>query len=44
MGTSAIIMMLIGCIGLWGGFALSVGIAIRHSMKEKQGTSETSGE
>lgn len=44
MSTSAIIMMLIGCIGLWGGFALSVGIAIRHGKKAKQDTSETVGE
>ena len=40
MSTGAIVMMLIGCIGLWGGFALSVGIAIRHGKKEKQETTD----
>lgn len=30
MSTSAIIMMVIGCVGLWGGFAVSVGIALKH--------------
>ena len=44
MSTGAIVMMLIGCIGLWGGFALSVGIAIRHGMKEKQNASESISE
>lgn len=34
MSTSAIIMMLVGCIGLWGGCALSIAIAIKHSKKD----------
>lgn len=35
MSTSAIILMIIGCVGLWGGFALSCAIALKHSKKEK---------
>ena len=35
MSTSAIILMIIGCVGLWGGFALSCAIAFKHSKKEK---------
>ena len=35
MSTSAIILMVIGCVGLWGGFAVSCAIAFRHSKKEK---------
>lgn len=31
MSTGAIIMMLIGCIGLWGGCALAISIAVKHS-------------
>lgn len=34
MSTSAIIMMLIGCIGLWGGCAFSIVLAMRHSKKQ----------
>ena len=34
MSTAAIVMMAIACVGLWGGFALAVGIAIK-SNKEK---------
>lgn len=34
MSTSAIVMMLVGCIGLWGGCALSIAIAIKHSKKD----------
>ena len=30
MSTSAIVMMAIACVGLWGGFAVAVGIAIKH--------------
>ena len=33
MNTSAIIMMLIGCGGLWGGCAVAVSIAMKHSKK-----------
>ncbi len=35
MATSAIVMMCIGCIGLWGGCAFSISIAMRHSKKGK---------
>lgn len=35
MATSAIVMMCIGCIGLWGGCAFSISIAMRHSKKKK---------
>lgn len=35
MSTSAIVMMIIGCVGLWGGFAVSVGIAIKSNKKDK---------
>ncbi|MBQ5589372.1 MAG: methionine/alanine import family NSS transporter small subunit [Anaerotignum sp.] len=34
MSTAAIVMMAIACVGLWGGFAVAVGIAIK-SNKEK---------
>ena len=34
MSTAAIVMMAIACVGLWGGFAVAVGIAIKSS-KEK---------
>lgn len=30
MSTSAIIMMIIGCGGLWGGFIVSCLIALKH--------------
>lgn len=30
MPTSAIIMMIIGCGGLWGGCAISLLIALKH--------------
>ena len=35
MSTGAIIMMIIGCVGLWGGFGLSCAIAFKHNRKEK---------
>lgn len=35
MSVGAIVMMVIGCGGLWGGFAVSCGIAFRHSRKEQ---------
>ena len=35
MSADAIIMMVIGCTCLWGGFILSCAIAIRHSSKNK---------
>ncbi len=31
MSTGAIIMMLIGCVGLWGGCAVAIAIAIKHA-------------
>ena len=34
MSTAAIVMMAIACVGLWGGFGVAVGIAIK-SNKEK---------
>ena len=34
MSTAAIVMMAIACVGLWGRFAVAVGIAIK-SNKEK---------
>jgi hypothetical protein len=35
MSTAAIVMMAIACVGLWGGFAVAVGIAIKSSKSEK---------
>ena len=35
MSTGAIIMMIIGCGGLWGGCVASCLIAFKHSKKEK---------
>lgn len=40
MSTAAIIMMVIGCVGLWGGFAVSVGIAIKSNKNEENTTDE----
>ena len=40
MSTGAIIMMLIGCIGLWGGCALAITIAFKHS-KKRQNENDT---
>ncbi len=34
MSTAAIVMMAIACVGLWGGFAVAVGIAIKANKKE----------
>lgn len=34
MSTSAIVMMLIGCIGLWGGCITAITIAMKHSKKK----------
>lgn len=36
MSTSAIIMMIIGCVGLWGGFAVACTIAFKSSKKENE--------
>jgi len=33
MSAGAIVMMVIGCVGLWGGFAVSCTIALRHGKK-----------
>lgn len=35
MSTGAIIMMVIGCVGLWGGFAASCGIYFNHERKNR---------
>lgn len=35
MSTSAIIMMVIGCVGLWGGFATACGIYFNHERKNR---------
>lgn len=35
MSTSAIVMMIIGCVGLWGGFAAAVTYAIKSNNKKK---------
>lgn len=33
MSADAIIMMLIGCVGLWGGCAVAIAIAMKHKGK-----------
>ncbi len=33
MTTGAIVMMIIGCVGLWGGCAVSISIAIKNNKK-----------
>lgn len=33
MSTSAIVLMIIGCGGLWGGFAVSVTLSFLHDKK-----------
>ncbi|MGL4485282.1 MAG: MetS family NSS transporter small subunit [Anaerovoracaceae bacterium] len=35
MSVGAIIMMIIGCVGLWGGCGLAIAINIKHNKKEK---------
>ncbi len=35
MSTGAIVMMLIGCVGLWGGCAVAIAIAIKHAKNEE---------
>lgn len=44
MSTSAIIMMLIGCIGLWGGCGLSIAIAMKHSKRKSAEAAKTRDE
>lgn len=36
MSTSAIVLMVIGCVGLWGGFGVSCAINFRAGKKKKQ--------
>lgn len=31
MSTSATVTMLIGMVAIWGGLAISIGVAVRHS-------------
>lgn len=33
MSTGAIIMMIIGCVGLWGGCAVAIAIAVKNKNK-----------
>lgn len=40
MSTSAIVMMLIGCIGLWGGCGVAIAIAMKHSKRKSLEASE----
>lgn len=35
MGFGAVIMLLIGAVGLWGGFALAVAHFLRSSKRER---------
>lgn len=44
MSTGAIIMMLIGCIGLWGGCALAITVAFRHSKKRQNESQDNTKE
>lgn len=44
MSTSAIIMMLIGCIGLWGGCGVSIAIAMKHSKRNAETAGKTKEE
>ena len=36
MSTSAIIMMAIACIGLWGGIVVSLSIMMKHNKKNEE--------
>ena len=38
MSTGAIAMMIIGCVGLWGGYTLTISIAVKNSVKNKRRT------
>ena len=40
MSTSAVILMIIGCVGLWGGFGVASGIAIHCAKKDKTPTNQ----
>ncbi len=44
MSTGAIVMMLIGCIGLWGGCGVAIAIAMKHSKKNSSADDETEAE
>ncbi len=44
MSTSAIILMVIGCTGLWGGFIVSCAINFRCWKKQKQQAGENQTE
>lgn len=35
MSTSAIVMMCIACIGLWGGCGVALAIMMKHSKQKK---------
>ena len=41
MSASAIIMMLIACIGLWGGIAVSLVIMMKSNRKKAEATGAT---
>lgn len=43
MSTSAIIMMLIGCIGLWGGCGLAIAVAMKHNKRKNREAAEAAG-
>ncbi len=34
MSTGAIVMMVVGCAGLWGGCAVAISIAIKNSKND----------
>lgn len=40
MPTSAIIMMVIGCGGLWGGFAVACFIAFKHNKQDNKANND----
>ena len=40
MSASAIIMMVIACVGLWGGCAVSLSIMMKHDKKKNAETQE----
>lgn len=35
MSASAIVMMIVACVGLWGGAGLSLAIMMKHDKKNK---------
>ncbi len=36
MSVSAIVMMCIACVGLWGGCAVALSIMMKHNKKKEQ--------